>query len=115
MATDLDHAAVPTWCQYRAHAIRVAAEQNGATLAEAECVGDNYLPEWRALAEAAIVAGWVPPQCWINAALTREADGRTRRYGWWESFLHHRPDVMDRLYHAGRSSHMTLCERERGV
>jgi hypothetical protein len=75
-----------------------------------ECSG-SWETEWKEKSEQALKSGWIPSQAWINSVQSGPIPDAPLlptglpevRYGWWESFLHHHPNVFDRLAKAGRS------------
>lgn len=88
--------------QWLRHIAALVAEEYQCSESEAEYTARSRVGEWMDEHRDAIKAGAIPPQWWINGVLGRNAYGEPT-YGWWECFLKHNPDVVERLAKAGRS------------
>ncbi len=97
--------AMPTWRVWRDARARTVACDNGCAIAEAMTCSEFWAADWRTLVCEALEEGWVPAQSWVNTVCGRGT------WGWRESYLHSRPDVLDRLLKAGRSTSMPLRQR----
>jgi hypothetical protein len=98
-----------TWLQYRERMIQSIMAEYECSKADAEGCVETWYATWQQEVKDALKAEQIPTQAWVNTVQSRDRDGN-RIYGWWESFLKHNPDVFDRLFKAGLSTHMPKRE-----
>jgi hypothetical protein len=94
-----------TYSQWFHAYCQALATEYSCTLAEAEPGARSETTRWLDWHRDALAAGWTPSQAWINSV-------RHDFPEWWaRRVLHDHPDVVDRIFHAGRSAMSTQKDK----